>query len=348
MFYFSKIYNFTGRALWVGLALGLGACSVSVQTEAEFNKQAILDAVDSALTVGDCQTALQAIQPLYESSQSDNDVRLRTASAYACYSKINFFGLIGDMIENSSAIASGMGFWSTMAKLFPSTAGSDYVVEGSLLGIDALQAVLKPGALILPAFQVNAGSYNIGSIFYTDRMSESNIYMTFLSMAAVGSIASRYGDPDPTTYIKRQSLPWVTYSQMTSTSDGCGLVSGMFNSLDAMKSTGAVVGGSVEQAFSTVTLLLGAAYDVACIVGCSGLNDAAIVAALPGFLKKPIDPATGNNGWIATGCSGSGVVCTGCPTELRDRKKCTGQADAVSCAAAGMVNFLNAGIIGWN
>lgn len=334
--------------LSVGLVIGLAACSPDLQQGPDFDKQAIFDTVDAALTVGNCKEAVSAIEPIYHSSQSDNEVRLKAAAAYGCYADINFFKLLGELGQNAASIATGSGFWSTMAKLFSSVQGSDYIPEGGLFGIDALQAVLKPGALVLSAFQVNAGSNNIGSVLYTDRTADSNIYLTFMSMAALGGLASRHGDPDPSTHIKRQSLPWVQYTQMTPDSEGCALVSSMFNSLDAMQGTGQAIGGSVQAAFQTVTTILTAAYDLACIAGCSGVNDTTLNNAFPGFLKKPNDPTTGNNGWVATGCSGVGLVCAGCPTELRDRRKCTGELDQYSCAAAGMINFLNAGIIGWN
>lgn len=342
--FFWRLPRVTTALVFCAALIGTG-CSVSVDQAASLDKQAILDGVDSALTVQDCAAAIEKITPLYESSASDNEVRLKAASAYACYARINFFKTMGDLAEVAPSMASGTGLWSSMAQLFPSTAGTDYVVEGGLLGMDALQAALTPGALILPIYQVNAGGFNVGSVFPTDRISDANIYLTFISMAALGGLENRYGFPDATTHVKTTALPWTTYDQMTATSDGCAMASAMLNVLDSMNASKDVIGGSVAESFTTVTSLLEGAFDLACGFGCAGLDHATIDLAVPGFLAAT-NPTTGNaGGWTDTGCS---ATCSECPKELRDRRKCTGANDQVSCAAAGLINFMNAGAYGWN
>jgi hypothetical protein len=55
-------------------------------------KQAILDAVDIFLTTENCTDAVSQITGLYNSANTDNDVRMRAASAYGCNAKVNLFG----------------------------------------------------------------------------------------------------------------------------------------------------------------------------------------------------------------------------------------------------------------
>ena len=322
-------------------SLGMAGCAPSGDSATQLNRQQILDAVDSALTVQDCATAIDTIKPLYNSAATDNDVRMKMASAYACDAHINFFKLMGDLASNANAMATGSGLWTSMAKLFPSTAGSDYVVEGGLLGMDAVFSALNTGAVVLPNDQVNAGTFNVGSIFTEDRISDANIYLTFLAMASMGGLENRYGSPDPSTFIKTTPFPWSSPLQMTATSDGCAIASSMFNIIDGMSASTDAMGGAVGKSFGTATALLNIAFDAACQAGCQG-TAAAVVNALPQFVKDPV-----GNPWVTTGPNCAGT-CTACPKALRDRRKCTGTNDDISCAALGLIQFLNVGLYGWN
>src|SRR6185295_1004556 len=108
-----------------------------------------------ALNVGDCVGALNRILPLYNSANSDNDVRMLTASVYACHGGLNFFGFLDSLTQNGSGLA-GNAFWAYLTGEFPSSSG-DYKAEGPVLSIDALMAVVKSGIPILPSSQINAG-----------------------------------------------------------------------------------------------------------------------------------------------------------------------------------------------
>jgi hypothetical protein len=333
-------YSIRWIPIWTAVLLSAGGCSSS-STET-LDKNAIIDRVDAALTEGDCATAVDEITPLYNSAQSDNEVRLKAASAYGCHATINFFKVTGELIAKGPAALAGAPMWRTMSELFPSVAGYDYVVEGGLYATDALQSALVPGAIILPAYQVNAGGYNVGSVFSTDRVTDANLYLVYASMASVGGILNRYGSPDPATFIKTIPLTWTTPGQLTASSDGCALASSVLNLLDSMDFAAQLIDGALSASFSSATSTLMGVFDHACSLGCQG--GAWDDTTDP--LLKAVDPVTGNAGWTATGCAS--ISCSECPRELRNRASCTGLPDTATCAAAGIINYLNSGVLGWN
>lgn len=299
------------------------------------NKQSILDQVDKFLSSGQCTAAIEVVKPLYDSEDSDNDVRFKMALAYACAAGINFLDLNTQIASRSADLIAnnGSGFWEVMAELFPSTAGSDYVLEGALYGTNALHAIINPGALILPANQIDEDAFNIGSIFPTDRTTESNLYLMYLSMAALGSLENRYGAPDA-AFQKTVVLPWRTAAH-AEIANGCAFGSTILNFLDGIGYGSTALPAEMTQALGDVSTALTTLLDKACQYGCSG----AVPAGLDGLALNT------RGGWQATGCN---TTCTTCPQELRDRTRCTASTSNVtSCAAAGIINFLNESAAGW-
>ncbi|MCM2279530.1 MAG: hypothetical protein NDJ89_15750 [Oligoflexia bacterium] len=344
MFFFRK-RPIAAVLVWAGIAVAgataLTGCSAPEEIGTDpVGKQAILDWVDIALSSGNCADAVAKIEPLLNSEESDNTVRMKAASAYACHAGINFFQTVTNISANSDAMTAdfGAGFWPTMAKLFPSAgAGLDYRAEGAILAIDALQATLAPGIAILPSNRINAGSFNEGSLFATDRTSDANIFMIFNAMAAIGSFENRYGVPDPVTYKKTALLPWKTAISVGMDEDGCAYVSSIFNLMDSLGATAGVVPANLATTLNLIHDNLEFVLDGACAIGCKGTDP----ALLPVELNR-------NNQWVNSGCSAAVTDCDACPAGLRDRTRCLKQDDdIISCAAAGVVNFINSADAGW-
>src|SRR4051812_23175810 len=108
-------------SLWSLIVLcACGAPSGSV------DKQTIINDVDIFLSAQNCAAAVARIQPLYNSGNTDNQVRLKMASAYGCNATINFFGLTGELASTGLTALTGAGLWKNLSRLFPSTTGSDY------------------------------------------------------------------------------------------------------------------------------------------------------------------------------------------------------------------------------
>jgi hypothetical protein len=324
--------NLLGLLCVLGL-LGCGAPTPDLSSED--GKQQILDAVNVALTEQNCSAALSLILPLYSSSNTDNDVRLATASAYGCSAGINFFDLTSDLANNATQLAPPL-FWSYMAQLFPSTAGADHKMEGAFYGMDALQAILNPGTIILPANEVNAGGYNVGSVFVSDRTENSNLYLLYMAMAGIGTAESRYGNPSATNFNKGNVLPWTTAAAVDA--NGCGLAASVLNFVDAIGEIESDLPSSIQSALSTTQSAILTGIDQACAYGCSN--------TLPsGVIDTALYNPTGT--WVASGCAAV-TPCSVCPNALRNRSICTSQAsDVNSCAAAGIINFINSSAAGW-
>lgn len=319
----------------VTITLGAG-CSAPAEDGSELGKKITLDAVDLALSVQDCATAVAKIEPLYNSASTDNDVRLRAASAYGCHAGINFFQLVSDIASRGSVLT-GSGFWSSMAELFPSTTGADYKVEGALSSIAALQSALKSGALVLDANQINPTSFNVGSVFATDRISDANIYLIFASMAAIGSLENRHGVSNSSDgYRKTRNLPWTTATSADLDTDGCAFASAIVNLIDAIGEASSAMSGNASNSLRDVHASLQTSIDNACALGCAGIVP-------PGGVEP--NP---RGDWVNNGC-GLSTACSECPDALRDRTKCQKLAtDQVSCAASGLVNLINSSeAVGW-
>lgn len=324
-------------ALLLALGASLGAQGCGAPTpdlSSADGKQQIEDGVNAALTYGHCTDAVNLIKPLYDSSNTDDNVRMLTASAYGCDADVDFLPLLGEVVSNISTLSSGP--YTLFTQLFPSTIGQDYVVEGALYATDALQATLNPGAVVLVPYQVNPGTYNVGSVWGPDRTSESNLYMIFIEMAAIGGIQNRYGNPDPTTFAKGNDLPWVEGDLMDA--NGAAYAASILNFYDAINAAGSGLPTGVGTALSKIATVSIEALNFACDAGCLGTPSGVTETAA-------VEPS---GGWHDTQCRISGG-CATCPQSLRDRTKATfTNTDEISCAAAGIVNFINVQpLLGW-
>jgi hypothetical protein len=313
---------------------GCGAPTPDASTET--GKRQIIDQAVKALTTSDCATALDLLLPVYNSANTDNEIRLVTASAYGCWAGINYFKLLGDMVQNSASLTSSGGgfFWILSSSLFPSTSGQDYVAEGAMLGTDALMASLKFGVPVLPSAQINAGSYNVGSIYGNDRIDDANLYLLFISWAGIGGLQNRYGSPT-SSYHRGALLPWNTAAGVTS--DGAAYVSSIMNFVDAIGLSKNILPSSLSSTLTTLQSGFTTSLDAACNYGCANTKPPAVL---------PVN----NGNWVQSGCTLglSGCPNSKCPDALRDRSRITGQAsDINSCAAAGVVNFINSSTVGW-
>jgi hypothetical protein len=194
--------------------------------------------VKQALTVGDCLKAITISTQLYQSSYSDNESRMLYASAHACNAGIQLYQLIDD-ITNSN-FTDQDSIIRTFVRLFPSTA-ADSKMASSWFALDALQSILNPGVVVSPTDQINYSSVNPASDRYTDRTSDANTYLAFLSMAEVGTTLNRYGyssgqSPASLSYAQGQDLPWINAAliQADNTGAGCSLVAGFYNLVDGI------------------------------------------------------------------------------------------------------------------
>ncbi len=316
----------------VGL-LGCGRPAMDPATKQ--GKAAILDEVSLLLTNNECEKAIKIIDPVYNSSLSDNEVRLARASAYACAAGFNFFSFLATLQNNKELVASPV-LWQILTREFPSTLTDplDRRVEAAEGSIDALLASIREYGVIAPLYLFNTNTFNPQTQLWSDRTGDSNIYLTFLSMAAIGSYQHRYGSPNTTNYKKGANLPWTTANATDMDTIGCGYASALVNFADALGGFEEATSGEVAKTIGSVKTLFQQVIYGACEIGCMnsvGVDvDGSVIAS-----------------WNLSGCTAN-VHCASCPYALRDRTSCTGTVSNVSsCAAAGLVNFMNTHTLGW-
>jgi hypothetical protein len=275
-------------------AAALGSC-------AELSsKQAILYTTNQALTRADCLNAIIAIESLYNSSSSDNEVRKLRASAHGCKAGINFFPLVGDLAVGTFT---GTGLWRTITRLFPST-GTDGKFEASFFATDALLSWLNPGTVVYSPYRIADDPYNIGSTQTAHRTSSSNLYLALVSMASIGTLHNKYGAPNA-SYAPTQSLPWTTLAAMDET--GCGYASALLNLMDSLT----VVGSQYTQlsGVSSAVTAASAGFDAACAAGCTAHCPSLSCSGCPVSLRhrKACDRTTATTEKVEA-CAAAGLV----------------------------------------
>lgn len=292
-----------------------------------------VDAVNLLLSKRECSAALAKITPLYSSINSNNAIRFATASSYACSARVDFLSTLDAIVDYQSTTPLGILF-ELSAKQFPSTANpDDKVPQAAANATDALHAIIHPGTILIDAYTVNSKTDNPGSLLVGDRLSDANSYLTMVSMALIGSLENRYAAPDANnSYHKSNDLPWTTAA--STVGDGCAYASAILNFFDGLSYIESVASPTIARAYKAFeTLAPQIGYGC-----CVGLQTCGF--AVDCGLSVPCS-ATGTC-TTCTNCADCPSLCQSCPTALRGRTSCTGEAmDRNSCAAAGMVEQVN-------
>lgn len=288
----------------------LSACVIPGDEPGDLaSKAATISRVNAALNAGDCSSAIQEVEGLYNSAASDDEVRRLRASAHGCRFGLGFLEKIEDL---ASADLATHGPWRAITLLFPSAAG-DNRAESSFFATDALQAWLKPDVVVMNPLRIDLDPYNPGSMRVADHTVDANIYLVLTSMATIGTLHNRYGAPNALGAPTR-ALPWSGLQRVDQ--EGCGYVSAILMMNEALTEVGAEV--SQLSGLVSAMAVASAGFNNACRAGC-------------------------------TACGISCTVCpptlrhrSACDRALTTTK------DLEACAAAGLVNsFMNNAVVGW-
>jgi hypothetical protein len=308
------------------LSLLLVHCS-QISKEAQ-----VVSNVTIALNANDCSVALLAALPTYQSKDSTNAVRFSTAQAYACNANVNFFDLLSSLKTLSGLTGTG-AFVKILVNAFPSveTPIDDKIPQNAINSLDALFAMVRKEAVLTPTYTIYPSSYNPGSLIRSDRESDANFFMVFVSMSLMGSLLYRYGKPDSNNNKTVSILPWALAvdpssaasvaaivgsvtgipwsTQGTIAQDGCAIVSGFLNFVDGLDEVIAIATES-SGGYSGFSTALQSVLNVGCVAGC-----------------------------LACGIT----TCTECPKTLRHYSACNNTAgDLNTCAALGLLSAINA------
>ncbi len=317
--------SFSSFVFCVGLTLvALTGCGGSKRScSSAEGRRAIVADVDAALSKQSCAEALAIIEEFYPQADCASDeIRTARASANACAANVNFFTLLDGLANSDLA---GAEMWVSLTRLFPSSPSDQRVTAGQN-SLDALFSLRIPGILTPPQYMVNATSANPGTLVAAHRSEDSNLYGMLVSMSLVGALQNRYGAP-AANFHKTQKLGaiagnpdgWeIPTSVDVNACTYAGAILSMFDSIGQVSTTiGSSLGGSVGTALTTAATAFSAAMNSACDDGCDA-------------------------------CGLPAGTCSTCPIELRNRLSCTGVAtDAATCAATGIVEFMNSNPLGW-
>lgn len=274
----------------IGASCGRGALDPTTAR----GKRAILDQVSLLLSEQDCEAAIALLKPVYDSINTDNDIRMAMASTYGCSAQINFFAFLGEIASNSATIVGG-GLWAFVADQFPSTS-ADRIPEAGQLAQDALQAIISPSAVVLSNNLFNSTTFNPAAYNVDDRLPNSTAYLFFTSLATMGGLESRYGNP----------LPWTDATLIDD--DGCAYASAVVNFADSLTGLAAQTTGSLGEAMSGMRDGLQALIYANCDFGCIACGIAGGCPTCPKELRDrtsctaaAADPAS---------CAAAGLVGT--------------------------------------
>lgn len=150
------------------IAAVLAACGNRFDLSTERGRQARIDDANYHLSKGECSSAHSAIDPLYNSSHVDDEVRLIKASAYACDGGF-------ELLTLAASFVGATNYFKAIAKSMNNTAG------------DAKRTAMYNAADVLTesGTKINA----------SQRSRRVNTFMVFLQLGTVGTILRNYGSP---------------------------------------------------------------------------------------------------------------------------------------------------------
>lgn len=161
--------------------------------------QAAIDEANNFLTIGDCDSAINVLKPVYDSSSVNNDIRMTYSSAYACKGGLFMTSVISSLASASSDI------WSALVKSDYSSGSSD----GHLTNLNTASDVLRTTASSSPGFNAS------------DRSNDANTFMIFLQAEIIGSVISPLGLANQSTGHKTQSIATAIANGQVTSSDEC-------------------------------------------------------------------------------------------------------------------------------
>lgn len=165
-------------SLWINrvllsaiVILSLVSCGNRYDLSNERGRRARIDDANFYLSRQQCDSALDAIGPVYSSPYVDDEVRIIMASAYACKGGFNALTVVSNLSGASN-------YFSVLAK------SMDNVTNDAKR--NAMYAAMD--VLTQSGTKLNAST----------RSTSVNTYMVFIQMGVIGTILRNYGSPSST------------------------------------------------------------------------------------------------------------------------------------------------------
>ncbi len=153
---------------------GLQSCGTEYRDiSTENGRNAVIEKAENFLTQGQCNDAIDTLQPLYDSIYRNHKTRMVYASAYACRGGFNFAALIATLRD-----ASGNDIWS----LLIASNYSDSRTNGKTT------AFIDSAGIIRTTSTQGSDTPNYWNALY--RPADANTYMIFIQAMLIASILS--------------------------------------------------------------------------------------------------------------------------------------------------------------
>lgn len=203
--------------LLLAAALVLPACGDRFNIDTEHGRQAVIDEANLYLSNGNCQLALNAIEPLYNSAHVTDEVRVIRASADACFAGFATISLLKNITDKTN-------FYEALAK----------TMNDVTFGGGKLPALYRATDII---------TSNGAKLAAIQRSRELNDFMVFLQLAVMGAIQDLYGG-GTAEGVQSQTFNYLAAGAGTlSNTDGCayagavGFISDSFNNSNLSSNT---------------------------------------------------------------------------------------------------------------
>jgi len=329
----------------------LAACAPDESVDTAAGRDSIKTRAVAALNDADCDEALTVLEPLIESSESDNEARELYASAHACKAGMT------NMVETALLISGNAGglttaLWQTLTEIYYDTDSEELARKytSAFSAQDYFLSVIRTGVTVAVENQLDIDEWNPGSLQISDRSASSRLAQLFLSMQTLGQIQVVKGDPDPETFERRRRLGatsstgigWDDPLQIDETA--CGWAGAAVTMVEGIDEASDITPDSVAPTLAFIADTYGDLLDDACNASCQGLD---------ATLSIGVD-------FSGNGCAFADGECRGpdarhpCLMALRNRNFCaednpdTTDDDRVRCAAAGIARFVNrSALLGW-
>jgi hypothetical protein len=186
----------------------IASCGNRYDLDKEYGRRARIDDANMFISAGECASAIQAIAPVFNSPNNDEEVTIVMASAYACAGGFRMLNLAA----NLGSIASPFG---AVAASMPNNL-NDNRLASMYLAVD-----------ILSGGNTNLNSWN--------RSKNINSYMVFLQLGLMGAILNGYGSPMSTAGTQVSNLVYSNprnAGEMTNI-DSCALTAALSSVSDS-------------------------------------------------------------------------------------------------------------------
>lgn len=162
--------NLKSTFVVIFLCLTVTACGNRFDLSTERGKQARIDETNFYLSINDCNSALNSINPVFEAFPTDPEIMVLRSSVDACFGGFNFINLVINITEKPV-------IYTALAKTMVNVELND----GELAAMYRASDILTTNNTVLDA--VNRSTY-------------VNDFMVFLQLGIAGAILASYGDPD--------------------------------------------------------------------------------------------------------------------------------------------------------